>query len=197
MWPLSPKKTEDTTQDETIQIVFILDKSASMSSVKSDTIRGYNAFLQEQKELPGDADFTLVQFSTGVDNTYTSVPIVDANELTELTYRPSGWTALYDAIGAGIEAVQGSSKVLVAILTDGEENRSTEYTGTRIKELIKEKTAAGWEFVFLAANQDAFATGSGLGFSRSMCQDYTADAVGTRKAFATLGATTIACRSKN
>lgn len=84
------------------EIVFILDKSGSMESILDDTIGGFNSFLREQKLVDGDANMTLIQFSTNVTRTFTGKNLKDVEPLTKDTYRPSGWTALLDAMGVGI-----------------------------------------------------------------------------------------------
>jgi uncharacterized protein YegL len=156
------------------EIVAIIDRSGSMCSIKNDSIGGFNSFLNDQKKVPGEATFTLILFDHEYIVMHNNVPIKKVSELTNTTYVPRGLTALHDAIGRTIVTVgerlhntseeQRPEKVIVAILTDGEENESKEYSLEKIKEMIThQKNTYGWEFIFLAANQDAFKTGAKMG----------------------------------
>ena len=145
----------------------ILDKSGSMSTKVQDVIGGFNLYLDELAKEPAvDYGFTLTLFDTVVKKRYTAVPLAQVAKLDDSTYRPSGNTALFDAIGDTVQTVDtnGFDKILTVIMTDGEENSSHEWTLQAIRELIRSKEAAGnWTFVFLGANLDAFAQGINLG----------------------------------
>jgi uncharacterized protein YegL len=145
----------------------ILDKSGSMSTKLQDVIGGFNLYLDELAKEPAvDYGFTLTLFDTVVEKRYKAVPLAQVAKLDDSTYRPSGNTALFDAIGNTVQTVNtdGFDKTLTVIMTDGEENSSREWTLQAIGELIKSKEAAGnWTFVFLGANLDAFSQGVNLG----------------------------------
>jgi uncharacterized protein YegL len=164
---------------ELTEIVFILDESGSMSPVKDDTIGGFNQFVEDQKKLPGFADFTLVKFSDYYKVINEGVDIVNIPDLDRNSYTPSFSTALLDAVGKTIELVkkrlekvtEGNKpgKVLFAILTDGEENASREYTTSKIQDLVKEaRDKNGWEFLFLGADIDAWSGGSSMGITSNV-----------------------------
>jgi uncharacterized protein YegL len=145
----------------------ILDKSGSMSTKVQDVIGGFNLYLDElAKESAVDYGFSLTLFDTVVEMRYKASPLANVAKLDDATYRPSGNTALLDAIGNTVQTVSTDSfdKIITVIMTDGEENSSREWNLKAIRELIKTKEAAGnWTFVFLGANVDAFEQGANLG----------------------------------
>ena len=177
------------------EIICIIDRSGSMGSIRNDSIFGFNTFLQEQKKLPGEANLTLILFDDEYLVVHNNVNIQDVPELTEKTYVPRGWTALLDAIGKTIVTVgerldktpeeNRPEKVIVAILTDGEENDSEEYTSKeKINEMIThQREKYNWQFIFLGANQDAFKTGGSLGINSADTFNFAANSVGTRSAY--------------
>ena len=150
-----------------VLVSVILDKSGSMSTKVQDVIGGFNLYLDELAKEPAvDYGFSLTLFDTVVEMKYQAVPLAKVAKLDDATYRPSGNTALLDAIGNIVQTVNthGFDKTITVIMTDGEENSSREWTLGAIRELIKGKEAAGnWTFVFLGANLDAFAQGASLG----------------------------------
>ena len=135
-------------------LIFLLDRSGSMESCRDDTIGGFNSFVKDQAALGGK--LTLVQFDHEIITRYTDVELKDVVPLTTETFQPRGSTALLDAIGSIIKS-QKSENPLVIILTDGQENSSTKFTKAHIQDLIEQKTKDGWTFMYLGANQDAFA----------------------------------------
>jgi uncharacterized protein YegL len=145
----------------------ILDKSGSMSTKVQDVIGGFNLYLDELAKEPAVGyGFSLTLFDTVVEVKYKGVPLASVAKLDDSSYRPSGNTALFDAIGNTVQTVStdGFDKTITVIMTDGEENSSREWTLQAIRELIRGKEAAGnWTFVFLGANLDAFAQGASLG----------------------------------
>ena len=149
--------------------IFLLDCSGSMDSCRDDTIGGFNAFLEDQKQHGGN--ITLVQFDHEFTVSYKDEPIEKVSPLDRDTFKPRGSTALYDAIGTTIKMFQ-KSKPTVAILTDGAENSSRTYTKAHVKDLIEQKTREGWSFVYLGANQDAFAEAGGIGISPRYTMNY-------------------------
>jgi len=189
------------------EIICILDRSGSMSSIEKDAVGGFNTFLEEQKKLPGTASVTLVLF----DNAYlTPVKNVDINTVQPLnkkTYVPRGSTALLDAVGrtvsetgarlAAADESERPENVIICILTDGEENSSREFSLKQVKEMIShQKEKYNWEFVFLAANQDAFAGAARFGIDRDKAFNFTADEEGTKGAFLQMNYCTTEKRTK-
>ena len=179
------------------EIVIVVDKSGSMSSLKLDTIGGFNEFLKCQKQEEGEANISLVLFDTTYNLMYQSINIQSAAELNESTYVPNGGTALYDALGLSIKMMkkrieelpeeERPEKVIFAILTDGEENSSriVNNEGQRkyIKEKIFEKVTKhqeddGWIFIYLGANQDAMQVGQSMGVYANNTVSYEANTRG-------------------
>jgi len=188
------------------EIICILDKSGSMSPIMNDAIGGFNSFLKLQKEEEGEATLTLVQFDHEYDKIYDNVDINEVEELTNATYQARGSTALYDAIGKTINevgarlnstaAADKPDKVIVAILTDGEENSSLEFTQSQIADMIKlQKEEYSWEVIFLAANQDSFEVGRALNIKAADSFDFQATGAGVRDAYATMSSTVASYRS--
>ncbi len=136
-----------------IKIVMLLDSSGSMNVLKNETISAYNKFVASQKELDGSATFTLYDFGSAVD-TQQTVDISKVQDLNAFSYRPSGGTALYDAIGKAISVeVKNGSSGIIAILTDGEENSSKLFKKEQVASMIKEaEESNGWQVIFLGAN---------------------------------------------
>ncbi len=175
-------------------IVTILDRSGSMDAIKSDAIGGFNSFINSQKELDGTADATLVLFDDQYELLFDTIPLNTVRNLTTKSFVPRGSTALFDAIGKTIDDIgekladmnesDRPEKVIVAILTDGEENSSNEYSQKQIKRMIKRQSEKySWEFLFLAANQDAFSGAESIGISRESAVQFDADERGTELAF--------------
>lgn len=167
-----------------IDRVFLLDCSGSMESCWDDTIGGFNAFLNEQKADGGT--LTLIQFDHEYQLIYESKPIGEVEPLTRETFKPRGSTALLDAIGRAVKEVRTQTIPTVIILTDGQENASKKYTKAHIKDLIEERQKDGWQFVYLGANQDAFAEAGSIGIAPGCTMNY--DANRTPDAFRVLSA---------
>lgn len=155
------------------EIAFVLDKSGSMSHLQEAAISGFNEFVEAQRELPVPARLTLALFNHRYQVELETVPLAKVPKLTESNYRPGGQTALLDAIGFTIRdtdnyinklpAEERPGKVIIAIFTDGMENNSHHYTFNQVSNLIQRfRSEKEWEFLFLAANQDAIATASML-----------------------------------
>lgn len=184
------------------EIICITDRSGSMSSIKADVIGGFNSFLADQKTVPGEARMTFAQFDDKYEVVYEAKPLSEAPELTSATFTPRGSTALMDAIGQTMN-VQGAriakenwaEKVIVCIITDGGENTSREFTQPQIKTMIEHAQKNEWSFIFLAANQDAFAVGAGYGISGATTANFAASAVGTAQAYASTSSMTRSIRS--
>ena len=176
-----------TPTNERTHIICILDRSGSMAGIMSDSIGGFNTFLKQQKELPDEATITVAIFDDKYELLYDNVDIKKAEELSGKVWFPRGTTALYDAIGKTINTdraklrtlgKEAPSKVLVVVVTDGFENASREYNRERIKTLIKECENDDWNFIYLAANQNAFDVGQSFGISYANTHTYTANSVG-------------------
>lgn len=179
-------------------IAFVLDKSSSMNSVTDDTIGGFNKFLKEQREAPGEADLSLYQFGHLYEVSYETVPVKDVKELSYASYNPNGYsTALLDAIGRTIVGLgqrlsslpesERPDKVVVVIQTDGHENSSREFTADRIKEMIThQEKEYSWEFIYLGATLDAVSIATTMGFKGGSAAAYSG--ANTSKAFSLVGA---------
>lgn len=161
------------------EIAYILDRSGSMQPMTEAAITGFNEFLQEQLDEPGDANLSLLLFDNEFQVPYERTPLQDVRSLDTTTYVPRGSTALLDAIGLTIDTIgkklaadpeeKRPGKVIVAIYTDGYENASIRFTMAQINEMIThQRSKYGWEFLFLAANQDAIATATQMGIARHM-----------------------------
>lgn len=182
------------TDSNYTHIVLIIDRSGSMQSIQSDAQGAVNSFIEAQKEVPGKATFTLVQFDTVYDILQENVNI---QNVEPYTLYPRGGTALLDAWGntfnrtgeflAGLPEDERPGKVVVAIVTDGHENSSCEFTYSQIKEMTeKQRNEFAWEVIFLAANQDAVAVGGQLGVARGSSLTYAASGAGAQSSFASL-----------
>lgn len=185
------------------EIIAIIDRSGSMGSIASDAIGGFNTFLKDQQSVPGEGRMSLVLFDHEYQELYFGKPLAAAAPLTSATFVPRGSTALLDAIGRALNdhgariAKEGwAQKVIVCILTDGMENASQEYKADKIKEMVKHAEAHGWSFVYLAANQDAFATGAMYGINAAHTMAFAANAAGTQSAYASMSATTRSLRAQ-
>lgn len=181
------------------EIICIIDRSGSMASIAKDAIGGFNTFIEEQKKIPGNASLTFAQFDTEYEVVHENKPLDDVPPLDETTFRPRGATALLDAVGKTIDdtgkRLDGMSeenrpdKVIVAILTDGQENSSHQYSRSKVKEMIQhQKEQYQWEFIFLAANQDAFAEAISLGIDTKDAFNFQATPQGTRSAYSNMSA---------
>jgi hypothetical protein len=196
--------TEETiTTNEKTQIVCILDRSGSMSSIMDDSIGGFNTFLKAQKELPDEATITIALFDDRYELLYDNVDIKSAKEMSKAVWYPRGTTALYDAIGKTINdvkahhatlGVEKPAKVLVCIVTDGQENSSKEYKLDAIKKLIGDCEKENWNFMYLAANQDAFAVGTSFGVSAGNTFTYKATVDGVQNMSMTMNKAAVSYR---
>lgn len=160
------------------EIILVLDKSGSMYSVKEDTIGGVNQYIEDQKKLPGEAIFTFITFNTQSNVELEGVLLESVQPLTNETYAPGGGTALLDAVNSAISDTierhnkldddKTPGKVMLVVLTDGEENSSREVRDVKeIGKMVSERESAGWEVAFLGADLDNWASmGSSLGFSK-------------------------------
>ena len=191
--------TTTITTDEKTQIILILDGSGSMAKddLIDEAIGSVNDFVHKQKKLEDEATMTAAVFDTEYDLLYDNVPLQEVKDFSRKTWSPGGLTALNDAIGISVTTVLKAhkklkkkdrpDKVLFVIVTDGLENRSTEYTTDQIKSLIADcEKKDGWSFIYLAANQDAFAVGTAMGFSGGNTITFSPDSEGMGNVSATL-----------
>lgn len=155
------------------KIAYILDRSGSMGSMQQAAITGFNRFVSSQLDVAGEARLTLVQFDDCYEVHVLALPIEQVPQLDTRSYVPRGSTALLDAIGRTIvetharlqtlPADQLPGKVVIAVFTDGQENASQTHSASQISEMIRiHREQHGWEFLFLAANQDAIAAAGRL-----------------------------------
>ena len=164
------------------EIILIADRSGSMSNIREDAQGGINAFIEEQKK-EGNANLTFIEFDREITPVCTQT---DINEAVEYELRPRGSTALYDAIGstlANADSITTTGKKIVVIVTDGGENASEEWTQQMVFERIESLKENDWDFLFLAANQDAMSVGRGLGVSAGETVNFAASAVGAAGAY--------------
>ena len=173
------------------ELVFILDRSGSMSGLESDTIGGYNGLLEKQKQEEGEAVITTVLFDDHVELLHDRINLRGVAPITEKEYYVRGTTALLDAVGKTISKIGNAQKhtaeeeraerVLFVITTDGMENASREYSLKLVREMIeRQKERYGWEFLFLGANIDAAETAESFGIHRDMAVNYNPDGEGTQ-----------------
>ncbi|MDD2428303.1 MAG: VWA domain-containing protein [Eubacteriales bacterium] len=176
------------------EMVFILDKSGSMSGLEEDTIGGYNAMLQKQQAVEGECRITTVLFDHGYELLHDRIDLQAVSLISDNEYQVGGTTALLDAIGKTIHKIGNAQKhtaddyraekVMFVIITDGLENSSREYSAEKVRAQIeRQKTRYGWEFIFLGANIDAVQTAGRFGIAPDRAIDYLADSEGTELNF--------------
>ena len=186
------------------EIIFVIDKSGSMSNLAGDTIGGFNGFIESQKAIEGKATLTTVLFDTTYKTLHNGVDLHEVKAMTNSDYLPYGGTAMLDAIGETINRVQdrhdelGAEKpenVLFVITTDGEENSSHKYTKKQIEKMIKHQTNGhGWKFMFLGANMDAVKEATSIGISSDYATGYTCTSKGVNDVYATMSCVTSSAR---
>ena len=184
------------------ELVFILDRSGSMSGLESDTIGGFNGMIAQHKGDGGDVLVSTVLFDHENEVIHDRVRIADVPTLTSKEYYTRGCTALLDAMGDGIRHIKNVHKyarpedrparTMFIITTDGMENSSTRYTADQVRAMVKQQEEAGWEFVFLGANIDAVQVAGGLGIRAENAVEFACDAAGVRENFASLSHMTCA-----
>ena len=173
-------------------MVFILDRSGSMSGLEADTIGGFNSTLEKQKKENDNVLWSTVLFDDRQEVIHDRLPINQIKNLTEDDYYVRGCTALLDAIGRAIHHIgvihkyareeDRPEKTLFIITTDGMENASRRYTYTKVNEMItRQKERFGWEFIFLGANMDAVKVAARMGIDADRSSSYVNDGIGIRK----------------
>lgn len=191
------------TNNNTTELVFILDRSGSMSGLESDTIGGFNSLIEKQKKQDGKCYVSTVLFDHEMLVLHDRLNLQKVEPLTENDYQVRGCTALIDAIGSSIHHIANIHKyarpedvpehTMFIIMTDGYENASRIYTSDRVKSMIEhEKEKYGWEFLFIGANIDAVETASHFGIGEDRAVNYHADSQGTSVVYDTV-ADTVCC----
>ena len=171
------------------ELVFILDRSGSMSGMEQDTIGGFNSMIRKQKQQEGAVLVSTVLFNNHCTVLHDRVPLERVQPMTENEYCACGTTALLDAVGGAIKHIgmvhkyarpeDRPEKTLFVITTDGLENASRKYTYDRVRQMIEhEKTEYGWEFLFLGANIDAAREAERFGIEADRAADYHCDKAG-------------------
>lgn len=173
------------------EVVFILDRSGSMSGLETDTIGGFNSMIERQKKEPGEAFISTVLFDDSTDVIYDRVDVKKVEPMTDRQYYVGGCTALLDAVGGAIHHIGNvhkyareedrPEKTLFIITTDGMENASHIYSYGEVKKMVEQKKAKnGWEFIFLGANIDAIDVASHFGIEANRAFNYECDSAGTK-----------------
>jgi hypothetical protein len=186
------------------EIVFLLDRSGSMSGLEGDTIGGFNGFVKKQSEL-GQTNLTTVLFDDRYEILHKGIS-ADGVALTEKEYFTRGNTALLDAVGktitevgkrlAGTPEDMRPGKVIFVITTDGYENVSREFSYEQVKALITQQTETyGWEFIFMGANIDVAAEGGKLGIKQGRSFGFMASAAGVCRAYCSMHSLASAIRT--
>ncbi len=188
------------------ELVFILDRSGSMSGLEQDTIGGYNSMLEKQKKEPGEAFITTVLFDNSYELLHDRINIKGIQPITDEEYYVRGTTALLDAVGKTIHKISNVQKhtsederaehVMFVITTDGMENASQEFDYETVRAMIsKQKSKYGWEFIFLGANMDAEQTAERFGIDKDMAASYHADGQGTALNYEVISSTVSSMRA--
>ena len=171
------------------EIVFIIDKSGSMSGFEADTIGGFNSAIEKQKQKDGKVYVSTVLFDNDCEIIHDRIDISEVKPMTRDDYTACGCTALLDAIGGAIHHIGNVHKyarpedvpehTIIIITTDGMENASNRYSAARVKEMIEcRREKYNWEFIFLAANIDAVGTAENIGIKRERAVNYNRDCAG-------------------
>lgn len=187
------------------EVVFILDRSGSMSGLEADTIGGFNSMISKQKKEDGEAVISTVLFDDQQEVVYYRQPVKMVEPMTDRQYYVRGCTALLDAIGGAIHHIGNvhkyareedrPEKTMFIITTDGMENASRFYTYDRVKYMVeRQKEKYGWEFLFLGANIDAISVAARFGINADRAINYECDQVGTSLNYQVMSETITALR---
>lgn len=183
------------TNNNLTELVFILDRSGSMSGLEDDTIGGFNSMIEKQKKQEGECYVSTVLFDNVSEVLHDRVKLADVKPMTENDYTVRGCTALLDAIGYAVNHIGNIHKyarpedvpehTVFVITTDGMENASRKFSSRKIKQMIEtQKEKYGWEFLFVAANIDAVETASNIGIDKERAANYSHTKSGTGKLYA-------------
>ena len=182
------------------EVVFILDRSGSMSGLEADTIGGFNSMIAKQKKEEGEAYISTVLFDDQTEVLYDRVPIQRVEPMNDNQYYVRGCTALLDALGGAIHHIGNvhkyareedrPEKTLFIITTDGMENASHKYSYDKVKRMVeRQKKEYGWEFLFLGANIDAIEVAGRFGIAANRAINYKCDSKGTQLNYEVLSRT--------
>ena len=188
------------------EVIFILDRSGSMSGLEADTIGGFNSMIEKQRKEEGEAFISTVLFDDQSEVLYDRVPVGKVEPMNDNQYYVRGCTALLDAIGGAIHHIANvhkyareedrPEKTLFIITTDGMENSSHKYTYDKVKKMVeKQKEKYGWEFLFLGANIDAISVAGKFGIGADRAINYECDRAGTALNYRVLSDTVSAVRN--
>ena len=187
------------------EIVFILDRSGSMSGLEADTIGGFNSMIAKQKKEDGEAYVSTVLFDDQCEVLHDRVPMDKVPVMTDEEYYVRGCTALLDAVGGAIHHIANvhkyardedrPEKTLVVITTDGMENASKRYSYEKVQAMIKkEQEKYGWEFIFIGANIDAVQEAKRFGIRKERAVNYVHDEIGTEAVYRSVSKAVCAMR---
>ena len=185
------------SKGENTLIQVILDKSGSMLSQTDDTLKGLNHLISEHRTNVPNARFSLTMFNTHFDLFLADQPMSEVKDLTNKEYQAGGGTALLDAVGATIKAIENLGdrfeKVHVIVITDGEENSSRDFTYEAVKDLVDwhQNEGKGWEFTFVGANIDSYHHGAQYGFAAAGTMNYNQTPAGTAAMYNTVAQSSV------
>ena len=184
---------KNNVNEDLTEIVFILDESGSMCDMVEDTIGGFNSTIASQKKKKGECLVSTVCFSNDQRVIHDRINLKDVKKLTNNDYNPHGCTALIDTIALSIKHIKTihryirkedrPTKTMFIITTDGMENASVKYSLKEVKKMIEDQKEKGWEFIFMAANIDAYETARDFGFEESRTVNYVNDSIGNKVKF--------------
>lgn len=199
---MKERKKSKCNDNIVTELICVLDRSGSMSSIKDDTIGSFNSFLKDQQEAPGKALMTVMLFNDEYEMMHDGVDIGCVEPLTNKTYVPAGTTALFDAIGEAITKAEcrfekgKTNRVLFTIITDGQENASKEFDKCKIMNLINKcKEKYEWEFLYLSASPSAFTDGHSIGIGNNRIMHFSHTGRGIRGMTAVYGCSATSYRS--
>ena len=202
--PATTRAESTDAQERLTELVFIVDRSGSMSGMESDTIGGFNSVLKENRAAEGKAVVTTVLFDHALETLHDRVDIQNVEPMTERDYWVRGNTALLDAVGTTVKrirSIQGymppehkPDKSVCVIITDGMENSSHEYSYEQVKQIIGDAEKAGWEFLFLGANIDAAAEAGRIGIASTRAAQYVNDSQGASVLYDAVGKASVSMR---
>lgn len=186
------------------EMVFILDRSGSMQGLESDSVGGFNSLIQKHKDVEGEALVSTILFDNVSEVIHDRVPINQVSQMTAEQFQVRGCTALLDAVGSAVKHISNIHKYIrdedrpqhtvFAIMTDGMENASSQYTYDKVKSIIEEKEKQGWQFIFLGANIDAAKVGGRMGIKADHAVTFANDSQGQQLNYEALSAATMDIR---
>ena len=198
---------KERIRNNVTELVFILDRSGSMSGLEADTIGGFNAMIEKQKKQKGECYVSTVLFDGVSEVLHDRVRLSEIKPMTDKDYTVRGCTALIDALGGAIHHIGNIHKyarpedvpenTMFVITTDGMENASRKYSSEKVKAMIeRQKQKYGWEFLFIGANIDAVETAARYGIGADRAVNYNADKKGTSIVYDTVATAVCNVRAK-